>query len=632
MKTQFKINSFYIFVLVAAVFYIPDFVFSRSLFIRDITYLFHPWKLFAKECLQTGSLPAWNPFVCCGMPFIANLQSAVFYPFTILFCIFNFPSALRFYLTIQMFLCGLFAYLFVRNLNLGRFPATGIAIIFSFGGYILTRQEFLSHFSTDIWLFGILLFKDSPTLLLIALGFAFFAGHQVFFILSLILFIYYMASYRKTYSVPVKYLFIAALAFVGLISVQLLPSIELTLLASRISEGLAPNIAFLHSLRFSDILGIINPHINGNIEQLQGESFQWTNAVYIGATALFLAFYGTLFSKYNLKLKLLGVSLVLLGLVLSLGDTTQIYPFIYRHLFLFRLERYPVQFYLITLTGLCVLAALGLREVKYKYIFTLLIASEMIVIGYNFQIKARDSYFYYKPSTVSILQEKTGDSRFILSPGMEKDRTFYSSNIKDAWMNTREALYDQTCVPYHLMNAYGTGEPLISSAIENSVNTVYKINTPQEAKTGYGSLGVSLLLCKNKMKDTDGFTLLNDRLYSYIYSLDNHARIYDFSKPVKDLKLDNTHFLKRVLRVDSEEDNTLTWKEASFPGWKLYINGFRSNYSQDSGLARSVRIKSGRSVITQIYDPLLQKLGVILTCLSCFFLILFMLRYRYEWF
>ena len=46
---------------------------------------FYPWRKFASETIRTGYLPLWNPYQFCGTPFVANSQSAVFYPGNLLF-------------------------------------------------------------------------------------------------------------------------------------------------------------------------------------------------------------------------------------------------------------------------------------------------------------------------------------------------------------------------------------------------------------------------------------------------------------------------------------------------------------------------------------------------------------------
>jgi hypothetical protein len=50
----------------------------------DVIQQYFPWRMYAAATLRTGVLPLWNPHAYCGQPFVGNVLSAVFYPFTLL--------------------------------------------------------------------------------------------------------------------------------------------------------------------------------------------------------------------------------------------------------------------------------------------------------------------------------------------------------------------------------------------------------------------------------------------------------------------------------------------------------------------------------------------------------------------
>ncbi len=83
---------------------------------------FYPWRLFAAQTLRSGILPLWNPHQFCGTPFVANSQSAVFYPLNLLFCLLPVSQAFGVSVLLHLFLTGGFAYRFLRSpaLGLGR--------------------------------------------------------------------------------------------------------------------------------------------------------------------------------------------------------------------------------------------------------------------------------------------------------------------------------------------------------------------------------------------------------------------------------------------------------------------------------------------------------------------------------
>lgn len=80
---------------------------------------FYPWRKFAAETLKSGYLPLWNPHQFCGTPFVANSQSAVFYPFNLLFCLLPVSQAFGVSVLLHLFFTGIFAYCFLRSRPLG---------------------------------------------------------------------------------------------------------------------------------------------------------------------------------------------------------------------------------------------------------------------------------------------------------------------------------------------------------------------------------------------------------------------------------------------------------------------------------------------------------------------------------
>src|SRR5262249_35297445 len=52
--------------------------------VGDIVTSFYPYRTIAAHAVHEGRIPLWNPYMLSGAPFVANTQSAVFYPFTVL--------------------------------------------------------------------------------------------------------------------------------------------------------------------------------------------------------------------------------------------------------------------------------------------------------------------------------------------------------------------------------------------------------------------------------------------------------------------------------------------------------------------------------------------------------------------
>src|SRR3990167_5769953 len=89
---------------------------SQTFFMRDLTYLFHPWRTLAAQFIQSGEMPLWNSYQMGGMPFHANGQSAVLYPGTLLFFFWGFVPALKIFHVVHYALASAGFFMLARKL------------------------------------------------------------------------------------------------------------------------------------------------------------------------------------------------------------------------------------------------------------------------------------------------------------------------------------------------------------------------------------------------------------------------------------------------------------------------------------------------------------------------------------
>ena len=99
---------------------------------------YFPWREFAAEAIRNGVIPLWNPFQFCGNPFLANGQSALFYPLNTLFWLSDIRRAFGLSATLHLMLGAWFTYLFLRTLKVGRFGGAVGAVAFSLNGYLIS--------------------------------------------------------------------------------------------------------------------------------------------------------------------------------------------------------------------------------------------------------------------------------------------------------------------------------------------------------------------------------------------------------------------------------------------------------------------------------------------------------------
>ncbi len=120
--------------------------------ILDAVQQFWPWRKFAGYWLRRGVIPWWNPHMLCGTPFVANDQSAVFYPETWLFALMPPEHAFAWAAFVYALASGCFMFLFLRLMGLRRRPATLGAAAWMYNGFVVGWMCLPSFRSVPGWL------------------------------------------------------------------------------------------------------------------------------------------------------------------------------------------------------------------------------------------------------------------------------------------------------------------------------------------------------------------------------------------------------------------------------------------------------------------------------------------------
>jgi hypothetical protein len=110
---------------------------------------FYGWRAYGFAEVRAGRFPLWNPYEFLGMPFVASLQSAMFYPANWL-CAALPPGqlgrAINLGILLNLFLSGLFTYLWARRFGLRWIGAIVAAATYVFGAPQILRV-FEGHWS-----------------------------------------------------------------------------------------------------------------------------------------------------------------------------------------------------------------------------------------------------------------------------------------------------------------------------------------------------------------------------------------------------------------------------------------------------------------------------------------------------
>ncbi len=354
----------------------------------DFTDQFWAFRMYETRAFAEGRLPLWSENYNSGHPFLADVQSAIFYPIGLAFTlgIVALRGAAYSLLDLELeaivhfVLAGAFTYLFARRL-LGSRPAAFVsALAFTFGGYLTSYPpQQLAILETATWLPLALLLLDeavrrgsSSTPLLagegpgegsvggslrcyaasgLVLGVAALAGHPQTFMFVLYACVLYWAwrvyatdrQFRRRLLPLVLTLVLGA----GISAAQMLPTLEYQTVSTRAAIGWGEAASGFPTL---DPLQMILP----------GFASAFQSPLYIGVLPLWLALVALLINRSRECVFWAGLALG--SLVVSFGAYVFAYAVLYLFVPGFALFRGQERLAFIVSFSLALLAGYGLRE------------------------------------------------------------------------------------------------------------------------------------------------------------------------------------------------------------------------------------------------------------------------------
>lgn len=118
----------------------------------DVIRMIYPWKEFAVNSIASGALPLWNPHNFSGTPFLANFQSAVFYPFNVLLLLLGNVIGWTFYIILQPILAAIFTFLFLRENKFSKESSLFGSVVFAFSSFLIVWLEYGNLGHALLWL------------------------------------------------------------------------------------------------------------------------------------------------------------------------------------------------------------------------------------------------------------------------------------------------------------------------------------------------------------------------------------------------------------------------------------------------------------------------------------------------
>ncbi len=373
-RSQEFVLFFLVYFLLSVVYFYKFTDFENIFPGADLVSFFLPYLDAWVQQVKDFQPPLWNPDHWAGTPLAARLQPGVFYPFYIFYLFLPFFLVFNYLFILHFALGGTFLYILLRTVgaNIGGAFISGLS--FMFGGYLLSIYTYPSTFFAVVWVSLIVLgfFKGNQTNDLRWAIFSGCVGSLMFFIggietcyqiFPFLIFFYLIPNIFQGIAIPLnlkkrlQFIFVFLISFLGLISVQLIPTYELISFSMR-QEGLDLKNASVWAFKLRDFLKffLIDPFGDGWDQKNLFLNQNWIGSFYLGLIPFFLII---IFLFEGGRKRIPWVIVCVFSIYISMGNDSYLYHLMYNFLPWFSGFRYPVKFILPTIILLCFAAGWG---------------------------------------------------------------------------------------------------------------------------------------------------------------------------------------------------------------------------------------------------------------------------------
>jgi hypothetical protein len=308
----------------------------------------------------------WNPYDCCGLPFLAQFNTLALYPLSLIYLLLPLTWSLPAFCLFHVFSA---AWACISWRGAGRVRRRGRRWRgwFAFNGLSLNFLMWPSHIATFSWIPWVVLlvedgWRNGGTKMIAA---ALAAGMQILaggpetiaftWLILLALAAAECARQPRAFWTTARRLAVMGSLGLGLAAAQLLPTIDFARHSHRDSH-------YGHSDWSMPLLGWGNflvPMFQTPMQQIVVQPGQyWTSSYYAGIGVVFLAGLALWRGRRDWRVWLLG-ALLLASLVLALGYNGFVFRWVQRLIPVLGMFRFPVKFVILTLTVAPLLAAWG---------------------------------------------------------------------------------------------------------------------------------------------------------------------------------------------------------------------------------------------------------------------------------
>jgi hypothetical protein len=124
----------------------------KSFYYRDFGLFGYPLAFYHREQFWRGEFPLWNPLSNCGLPFLAQWNTMVLYPGTLIYLLFPLPWSLSIFCLGHQWLAGLGMYYLARHWTGSGWAAMAAGLVYAFNGLTLNSLMWPNNIAALGWM------------------------------------------------------------------------------------------------------------------------------------------------------------------------------------------------------------------------------------------------------------------------------------------------------------------------------------------------------------------------------------------------------------------------------------------------------------------------------------------------
>ena len=335
-------------------------------------------KSYGYNELSKFSIPLWNPYRFSGMPYVATLHPAIFYPLNLIFLILPVNLAINWSIVLHLFLSGVFTFYLLKHYGISRFGSAVAGIVYMFSAPHI-MHIYAGHFivlNAMVWTPLMFLFLDRMVrgdglrygiFLSITVALQLLAGQPQYLfysMIALLLYLFLLLFRLRMDGTGWGRMAAKGIAFAGFIllglalsAIQILPTIEMTKYSTR--ENLSYEWVSIFSFPPENLITYLIPDFFGDMLKVPywGKNYLWEMTAYIGIIPLTLAVVAIFYDRRKVVWFFGGLATA--SAILAMGKYTPLLELLYTYVPGFNLFRGNSKFIFLNALSLAILSGFG---------------------------------------------------------------------------------------------------------------------------------------------------------------------------------------------------------------------------------------------------------------------------------